>query len=247
MARFLVLPLFVLAVDGTDPRIFGRFEHLQVSSPLRVKVTVDENIPMPKLSIKADQQALGWTVDTNLFPATFGPTLFLGMDARAAAQGFSWSGTSGEAHLTVPNALSSISAANGAKVHAEVVTGDLAASDNASVVVTKIDGAKDRVRSHLFRASSGAVIIVSGGQLQRGLLQATGASEVNVENVSIARMEVEVNRSNVTVNATEVAIVCINGSVQLLGNAAVIENNSQGCSFKYGIEPDTESSSVIIP
>jgi len=154
MARFLALLLFV-AVDGTDPRIFARFDHLQVSSPLKVKVTVDKRISLPKLSIKADQQALGWTVDTHLFPATFGSTLFLGMDARAAAQGFSWSGTSGEAQLTVPSALSSISAANGAKVQAEVVTGDLAASDNASVVVTKIAGAKDRVRSHLFRASVG--------------------------------------------------------------------------------------------
>ena len=113
------------------------FTHLQVSSPMTVEVVTDTSQSQVSLDIAADGMGLGWTVKASVEPMTFGRTLLLGMDERAARQGFHWPPSSGQATLRVPEALTEVSATGGAQVLVDVVTSALLADSKSNLTVTK--------------------------------------------------------------------------------------------------------------
>eukprot|EP00440_Ansanella_granifera_P023432 gb/GFBE01025442.1/.p1 GENE.gb/GFBE01025442.1/~~gb/GFBE01025442.1/.p1 ORF type:complete len:299 (+),score=47.67 gb/GFBE01025442.1/:1-897(+) len=229
--RNWLLFLAHLAVLQGDRSVLP-FTNLQVSSAMTVTVTTDPSRSQPSVTIIADDRALGWTVETVVLPLTFGNTLYLGMDNRAKRQGFRWRDGDGRATIVVPQPLTSISVAGGAKVHADFVTGDLAASSWASIVVGNVEALSSN-RSRVVRAETGGNVSVEGGALGRTLIQASGESTwVNLTAASLRSAEIEAEqKAHVLVNVTETcAVMCDSGAkIQIMGGANVTERSVDHC------------------
>ena len=88
VARVCLFLQLVVAFAGRD--WLAPFQRLQVSAPMVVHVITDTSRHNADLDIAADYMGLGWTVQSEVQPMTFGSTLLLGMDARAVRQQFTW-------------------------------------------------------------------------------------------------------------------------------------------------------------
>lgn len=239
----LVLSFIALLQGDRD---VDSFNSLQVSSAMTVKVKTDPKVKAPSVSIAADDQALGWTVDTMVLPLTFGSTLFLGMDVRATRQGFKWSGSANSATIVVPSPLSSISVTGGAKVEADMVAWELSASDKASLVVQQVQPWPSN-RSRLFQAQSGGSIIVHRGAVQHAMIQAFGQDtlvDLSGAEIDVAYVEAD-DGAHVAVNATgQVKVSCASNAseqtqVRIKGGAASTDLISAGCNVSHEtVAPD---------
>lgn len=200
------------------------FTHLQVSSPMTVEVVTDTSQNQVSLDIAADGMGLGWTVKASVEPMTFGRTLLLGMDERAARQGFHWpSSTAGKATLRVPEPLTEVSATGGAQVLVDVVTSALLADSKSNLTVTKFVTANEN-RTNFIMASSGANITVEGGFAGKAFVQVgTGCivklgclvSEAAVEADEGAKLFINAERDTLNINAEDeetVKIIEVNNS-----------------------------------
>ena len=207
------------------------FTQLQVSSPLTVEVVTDTSQSQVSLDIAADGMGLGWSVKASVEPMTFGRTLLLGMDERAARQGLHWPSTAGQATLRVPEALTEVSATGGAQVLVDVVTSALLADSKSNLTVTKFVTANEN-RTNFIMASSGANITVEGGFAGKAFVRVgTGCivklgclvSEAAVEADKGAKLFINAERDTLNINAEDeetVKIIEVNNSLE---NAAVKE------------------------
>lgn len=221
-------------------RDVNSFNSLQVSSAMTVEVKTDPKAKAPSVSIAADDQALGWTVNTMVLPLTFGSTLFLGMDGRASRQGFQWSDKANSATIVVPRPLSSISVTGGAKVEADMVAWELSASDEASLIVQQVQPYPSN-RSRLFQAESGGRIIVHRGGVEHAMIQAFGQDtlvDLSGAEIDVAYVEAD-DGAQVAVNATgEIKVWCHSNAsektqVKIKGGAAFTDLSSAGCNISH--------------
>jgi len=207
---------------------------------MSVKVRTDPDAKSASVSIAADDQALGWTVETTVLQLTFGSTLFLGMDERASRQGFTWKGTANSATIVVPRPLSSISVTGGAKVEADMVAWDLSASEQSSLLVGEVQPFPSN-RSRLFRVETGGVIVVDRGAVQHAMIQAFGKDTlVNLSGAEIGVANVEADDgSRVAVNVTkEVQVSCESDAsektrVEIIGGATLTDLSETGCNISH--------------
>jgi len=181
-----VLCIFLqLAVASASRDWLAPFQRLQVSSPMVVHVVTDPARQKPDLDIAADSMGLGWTVQSQVQPMTFGSTLLLGMDERAARQDFSWPAGGQVATLFVPKPLDSVSVTGGAQVWVDVVTGDLSADGKSNLSVQRFQSAVNR--SHLFLAND-ANITVHAGDIGEVFVQAWNGAIVNLQGARVDSM-----------------------------------------------------------
>lgn len=222
--KFLIFSFIVNS--ATAGRDVIPFTHLQVSSPMTVEVVTDTSQSQVSLDIAADGMGLGWTVKASVEPMTFGRTLLLGMDERAARQGFHWpSSTAGKATLRVPEPLTEVSATGGAQVLVDVVTSALLADSKSNLTVTKFVTANEN-RTNFIMASSGANITVEGGFAGKAFVQVgTGCivklgclvSEAAVEADEGAKLFINAERDTLNINAEDeetVKIIEVNNSLE---------------------------------
>ncbi|CAE7684618.1 unnamed protein product, partial [Symbiodinium pilosum] len=156
-----VLCLFLQFAAASASRDWlGPFQRLQVSSPMVVHVITDPSRQKADLNIAADSMGLGWTVQSEVQPMTFGSTLLLGMDQRAARQDFAWPEGGQIATLRVPKWLEAVSATGGAKVLVDSVIGDLSADGKSNLTVQRLRSPQNR--SHLFLADDANITVQSG-------------------------------------------------------------------------------------
>ncbi|CAK9026508.1 Ribosomal protein L15, partial [Durusdinium trenchii] len=122
------------------------------------------------LAVAADDVGLGWTVRAMVVPMTFGPTLLLGMDDRAARMNFQWPDNAKKATLWVPSALKEVGTTGGAQVVVDKVTGTMLA-DAKSNLTAKVFDTFNLNRSTFFMASTGANITVLTGFAGRAYVE----------------------------------------------------------------------------
>ncbi|CAK9008728.1 unnamed protein product, partial [Durusdinium trenchii] len=165
---FACLASLVFVAQGA--RDLMPFSRLQVSSPLSVEVITDPGRSEASLAVAADDVGLGWTVRAMVVPMTFGPTLLLGMDDRAARMNFQWPDNAKKATLWVPSALKEVGTTGGAQVVVDKVTGTMLA-DAKSNLTAKVFDTFNLNRSTFFMASTGANITVLTGFAGRAYVE----------------------------------------------------------------------------
>ncbi|CAE7606501.1 unnamed protein product [Symbiodinium natans] len=180
----LCILLQLAAVAASRDRL-PPFQRLQVSSPMVVTVITDPTLHNADLDVAADSTGLGWTVQSQVQPMTFGSTLLLGMDDRATRQHFAWPDGAQMATLKLPMPLQSVSVTGGAQVLVDIVTGDLAADGKSNLTVKKFQSRANA--SHLFLADD-ANITVRSGIIGDVLVQAWHDGKVDLKGTEVSGM-----------------------------------------------------------
>lgn len=240
--------IFGFIVSATAGRDVIPFTHLQVSSPMDVEVVTDTSQSQVSLEVAADGMGLGWTVKASVEPMTFGRTLLLGMDERAARQGFHWpSSAAGKATLRVPKPLTEVSATGGAQVLVDLVTGALLADSKSNLTVTKFVTANEN-KTRFIMASSGANITVEGGfagkafvNVGKGCTVKLGClvSEAAVEADEGAKLFINAERDTLNINADD------EETVKIIGIEAEVNNSMEEIDFASPVATELEESPVI--
>jgi len=174
------------------------FDRLQVSSSMIVTVITDPSRTKPDLDVAADAIGLGWTVQSEVQPMTFGSTLLLGMDSRAARQNFHWPAGGQVATLTVPAPLTGVAVTGGCQVTVDTVTGDLSADGGSNLTVQKFASAGNS--SHIFLAA-GANITIRSGVIGHAFVQALQGANVDLagsDDVAVLKVD---SSSSVLINS----------------------------------------------
>jgi len=223
-----------------------KFHRLQVSSPMEVEVITDPSQSHASLDIAADSMGLGWTVKASVEPMTFGRTLLLGMDERAARQGFHWSTSKAkQATLRVPEPLQEVSATGGAQVLVDVVTNALLADTKSNLTVLQFLTNNEN-RSTFFMSSSGANITVKDGNAGKAFVTVGAGCTVklgclvqegSVEAEQGGKLFINADEESLNLNADDESAVTI--------TAAVNESENEEVDFEKSLSAALEESPVI--